>query len=107
MEDAHRRTQAAGLFHAGMATTKPVRRSMRTAPAWVPGLASRRCGGGRKSSSGPDAATDRGRNPERGGCPCIGLSFFFYTDQAVTVVLVAASYDGFAVMVMAVADDPA
>ena len=37
-------------FHAGTATTKPVWR--RTAPAGVPRLASRRCDGGRKSTSG-------------------------------------------------------
>jgi hypothetical protein len=35
------------------------------------------------------------------------LAYVFYTDEAVTVVLSAASYDGFAVMVIAVADDPA
>jgi transposase len=34
-------------------------------------------------------------------------AFFFYSEEAVTILLVAASYGGFAVMVMAVADDPA
>src|SRR6202011_1334864 len=33
--------------------------------------------------------------------------FFVYTEDAVAIILVAASYDGFAVMVIAVADDPA
>ena len=40
-------------FHAGTATTRPARRSMPTAPAWVRGSASKRCGGGRNSSSAP------------------------------------------------------
>ena len=40
-------------FHAGTAMTRRGRRSMPTAPAWVRGSASRRCDGGRKSSSDP------------------------------------------------------
>ena len=39
-------------FPVGTATTKLVRRSTQTAPAWVLRSASSRCGGGRKSSSG-------------------------------------------------------
>ena len=44
--------------------------------------------------------------PREAAARALAYAFFFYTEQAVTVVLVAASYDGFAVMVMAVADDP-
>jgi transposase len=45
--------------------------------------------------------------PREAAARALAYAFFFYTDQAVTVVLVAASYNGCAVMVMAVADDPA
>ena len=45
--------------------------------------------------------------PREVAARALACAFVFYTDQAITVVLVAASYDGFAVMVMAVADDPA
>ena len=45
--------------------------------------------------------------PREAAARALAYVFFFYTDQAVTVVLVAASYDGCAVVVMAVADDAA
>src|SRR4051812_30084146 len=45
--------------------------------------------------------------PREAAAGVLAYVFFFCTDQAVTVILVAASYDRFAVMVMAVADDPA
>ena len=45
--------------------------------------------------------------PREAAAGVLAYAFFFYTDQAVTVVLVAASYDGCAVVVMAVADDAA
>jgi transposase len=45
--------------------------------------------------------------PREAAARALAYVFFFYTDKAVTLVLVAASYDGFDVMVMAVADDPA
>ena len=45
--------------------------------------------------------------PREAAARALAYVFFFYTDEAVTVVLSAASYDGFAVMVIAVADDPA
>ena len=45
--------------------------------------------------------------PREAAARALAYVFFFYTETAVTVVLVAASYDRFAVMVMAVADDPA
>ena len=45
--------------------------------------------------------------PREAAARALAYAFFFYTEQAVTIVLVAASYDGFAVVVMAVADDPA
>ena len=45
--------------------------------------------------------------PREAAAHALAYVFFFCIDEAVTVVLVAASYDGFAVMVMAVADDPA
>jgi transposase len=45
--------------------------------------------------------------PREAAARALAYVFFFCTDSAVTVILVAASYDGFAVMVMAVADDPA
>ena len=45
--------------------------------------------------------------PREAAARALAYAFFFYTERAVTVVLVAASYDGFAVVVMAVADDPA
>jgi transposase len=45
--------------------------------------------------------------PREAAARALAYVFFFYTDKAVTVVLVAASYDGFAVVVIAVADDPA
>jgi len=45
--------------------------------------------------------------PREAAARALAYAFFFYTEQAVTVILVAASYDGFAVVVMAVADDPA
>jgi transposase len=44
--------------------------------------------------------------PREAAAHALAYVFFFCIDEAVTVVLVAASYDGFAVMVMAVADDP-
>jgi transposase len=44
--------------------------------------------------------------PREAAARALAYAFFFYTDQAVTVVLVAASY-GCAVMVFAAADDPA
>jgi transposase len=45
--------------------------------------------------------------PREAAALALAYVFFFYTEEAVTVVLVAASCDGFAVMVMAVADEPA
>src|SRR5881409_740201 len=45
--------------------------------------------------------------PREAAGRALAYVFFFYTEQAVTVVLVAASYDGFAVVVMALPDDPA
>src|SRR3954471_20137102 len=45
--------------------------------------------------------------PREAAARALAYAFFFCTDEAVTVILVAASYDGFAVAVMAVADDPA
>src|SRR3954465_2233144 len=45
--------------------------------------------------------------PREAAARALAYVFFFCTEQAVTVILVAASYDGFAVVVMAVADDPA
>jgi len=112
---------------------------MRTALAWVPTLASRRCGGGRKSSSDPSPIISieaacaglgfadcqnvhkrylvhvAGHNlgilmrlligagtPREAAARALAYVLFFYTAEAVTVVLVAASYDGFAVVVMAV-----
>jgi hypothetical protein len=45
--------------------------------------------------------------PREAAARALAYVFFFYTDEAVTVVLSAAYYDGFAVMVIAVADDPA
>lgn len=45
--------------------------------------------------------------PREAAARALAYVFSFYTDQAVTVVLVAASYDGCAVVVMAVADDAA
>jgi transposase len=45
--------------------------------------------------------------PREAAARALAYAFFFYTEQAVTVVLVAACYNGFAVVVMAVADDPA
>jgi hypothetical protein len=45
--------------------------------------------------------------PREAAARALAYVFFFHTDKAVTVVLVAASYDGCAVVVMAVADDAA
>ena len=45
--------------------------------------------------------------PREAAARALAYVFSFCTDQAVTVILVAASYDRFAVVVMAVADDPA
>jgi hypothetical protein len=45
--------------------------------------------------------------PREAAARALAYAFFFCTDKAVTVILVAASYDGFAVVVMAVAHDPA
>jgi len=45
--------------------------------------------------------------PREAAARALACVFFFYTEEAVTIVLVAASYDGFAVVVIAVADDPA
>ena len=45
--------------------------------------------------------------PREAAARALAYAFFFCTDEAVTVILVAASYDGFAVVVMAIADDPA
>src|SRR4051794_1397749 len=45
--------------------------------------------------------------PREAAARALAYVFFFCTDQAVTVVLVGASYDRFAAVVMAVADDPA
>ena len=56
------------VFHAGAATTRPARRSMPTAPAWVRGSASRRCGGGRKSSSDPSPTISIGAACGGPGC---------------------------------------
>ncbi len=39
--------------------------------------------------------------------PALPYLLFVYTEQAVALILVAASDDGFAVLVMVVADDPA
>ena len=44
--------------------------------------------------------------PREAAARALAYVFFFCTEEAVTVVLVAASYDGFAVVVMAVVDDP-
>jgi len=48
----------------------------------------------RPQSRHPDAAADRGRNPERGGCPAAGLSVLCYTEDAAAITLVVASPDG-------------
>jgi len=45
--------------------------------------------------------------PREAAAHALAYVFFFCIDEAVTVVLVAASYDGFAVVVMALPDDPA
>src|SRR5829696_7062538 len=45
--------------------------------------------------------------PREAAARALAYVFFFCTDQAVTVILVAASYDGFAGVVMAVANGPA
>jgi transposase len=45
--------------------------------------------------------------PREAAARALAYAFFFYTEQPVTVVLVAACYNGFAVVVMAVANDPA
>ena len=45
--------------------------------------------------------------PREAAARALAYAFFFYTERAVTVVLVAACYNGFAVVVVAVADDPA
>jgi transposase len=45
--------------------------------------------------------------PREAAARALAYVLFFYTEKTVTVVLVAASYDGFAVVVMAVDDDPA
>jgi len=45
--------------------------------------------------------------PREAAARALAYAFFFYTEQPVTVVLVAACYNGFAVLVVAVADDPA
>jgi transposase len=45
--------------------------------------------------------------PREAAARALAYAFFFYSDEAVMVVLVAPSYDGFAVVVMAVTDDPA
>src|SRR4051812_31209058 len=45
--------------------------------------------------------------PREAAARALAYAFFFYTEQPVTVVLVAACYNGFTVLVMAVADDPA
>jgi len=48
-----------------------------------------------------------GAGTPREAARALAYVFVFYTDKAVTVVLVAASYDACAVMVMTIADDPA
>src|SRR3954462_9753964 len=45
--------------------------------------------------------------PRQAAARALAYTFFFYTEEAVTVVLLTVSYDRFAVMVLAVADDPA
>jgi transposase len=45
--------------------------------------------------------------PREAAARALAYAFFFYTDEVLIAVLVAASYDGFAVVVMAVAADPA
>jgi hypothetical protein len=45
--------------------------------------------------------------PRKAAARALVYAFFFYSEEAVTILLVAASYGGFAVMAMAVADDPA
>ena len=45
--------------------------------------------------------------PREAAARALAYAFFFYTDQAVTIVLVVAPCDGFAAVVMTVADDPA
>jgi transposase len=45
--------------------------------------------------------------PREAAARALVYAFFFNSEEAVTILLVAASYGGFAVMVMAVADDPA
>ena len=45
--------------------------------------------------------------PREAAARALAYVFFFCTDRAVTVILVAASYGGFAVVVMTVANDPA
>ena len=115
---------------------------MPTAPAWVPGSASRRCGDGRKSSSdplptisieaacaGPGCADENvhkrylvhvvGHNlgilmrlligagtPREAAAKMLAYLLFVSTEQAVSIILVAASGDDFAVLVIGVADDP-
>jgi len=76
-------------FHAGTATTKPVRRSMRTAPAWVPGLASRRCDGGRKSSSGlsPIISTEAAC----AGPGCADATMFTSVTWSTSLAIISAS----------------
>src|SRR5205814_1426766 len=53
------------------------------------------------------AAADRGRNPERDAARSRAYLLFFYTEQAVVIILVAASPDGFAILAMAVLAEPA
>jgi hypothetical protein len=45
--------------------------------------------------------------PRETAARALAYVIFFCTDKAVTVILVAASYDGSAVVVIAVANDPA
>src|SRR3979411_1458879 len=44
--------------------------------------------------------------PREAAARALAYVVFFCTEKAVTVIFVAASYDGFAVVVMAVADEP-
>src|ERR1043165_1770018 len=44
--------------------------------------------------------------PREAAARALAHAFFFCTDEAVTVIFVATPYDGLAVVMMAVADDP-
>jgi hypothetical protein len=54
----------------------------------------------------PDAAADRGRNPREAAARALAYLFFVYTEEAVAIIIVAASRDGFPILVMVVTADP-